>query len=843
MQHTINQVTADPGRESQSRNEYDLSIILNLHDEARYLRRTMRSLEDAAMFAQRDGSAIELVVVLDNPDPATRAWIDVYDFSYFDAHQVIVAANRSLGASRNGGVRAARGQYLATADGDDLVSYNMYAASLTSARADSNACIFVPEYMIGFGDESFVARHFGSEHLSPAVFFDTHPYCSRILASADLFRRLPYFEIQKGDGYAFEDWHFNCEALANGCSIAVSPGTILFYRKRHGSIMRWAAQSGSHTIPPSALFEPSTYKSLFERYETARKSRSASTSGRAPDLSADTPPEMLELVAAANTIEPAIAWENIRTGERRTNLGGYAPVGNAYLRAVEQLGERRFTDIVLVDGLARGGAEKFILDVAGSLQKLGTSKNVLVLSGTPLAAQTHQVSDNVTVLDLAKISRTSNSETIDILTLRLIQATSSGARIHLKSNEYSRSFLERFGKQLKDERVVYYYFTDFVSTVNNARMCHGFNFATVADFGAHISLIVSDHERNLRLLRATLDTHPASRLATIYAKTALIERLERQPQQRTGRLLWASRISQQKRPDLLVKIAERLASTNASISIDVFGLSEINLRPLKRSRNITYRGNFETFSELQPERYDGFIYTSSFDGLPNVLLEAMAHGLPVIAPDIGGISEAITNSTGLLVEDDVDDEVLAERYHQAINALYDADTGIESKLENARNLIRERHSEEAHMRRVSEVFSKDEPGSQTSLAAGGERAEAPRIAGGRQAAADRDAVRDGDSVTGDGACDERSGPDIAELETLLAERDALIWSLRRELQEQRARTLHYAKSVHAGRVEQVNVSRTRSTWRRIRTRLGLPRLGSLRRGLRAFAAVVFHDRP
>ena len=64
---------------------------------------------------------------------------------------------------------------------------------------------------------------------------------------------------------------------------------------------------------------------------------------------------------------------------------------------------------------------------------------------------------------------------------------------------------------------------------------------------------------------------------------------------------------------------------------------------------------------MQLADYDVFLYTSQVDGMPNVLLEATAAGLPIVASDDGGVSELIKNNkTGKLVDiDDIDEYITA----------------------------------------------------------------------------------------------------------------------------------------------------------------------------------------
>jgi glycosyltransferase involved in cell wall biosynthesis len=76
----------------------------------------------------------------------------------------------------------------------------------------------------------------------------------------------------------------------------------------------------------------------------------------------------------------------------------------------------------------------------------------------------------------------------------------------------------------------------------------------------------------------------------------------------------------------------------------------IKLTPL----NIQWRllgnlSNTEVRQYYENNLVDIFINTSESEGVPVSIMEAMSYGVPVIAPDIGGISELVSNENGCLL--------------------------------------------------------------------------------------------------------------------------------------------------------------------------------------------------
>lgn len=72
-----------------------------------------------------------------------------------------------------------------------------------------------------------------------------------------------------------------------------------------------------------------------------------------------------------------------------------------------------------------------------------------------------------------------------------------------------------------------------------------------------------------------------------------------------------------------------------------------------------------------PERYlpaaDVFLHAASSEGLPNALLEAMACGVPVVAPRIGGVLDAVSDGTEGVLFDGEDPAAIARAVRAALS--------------------------------------------------------------------------------------------------------------------------------------------------------------------------------
>jgi len=155
-----------------------------------------------------------------------------------------------------------------------------------------------------------------------------------------------------------------------------------------------------------------------------------------------------------------------------------------------------------------------------------------------------------------------------------------------------------------------------------------------------------------------------------------------------GGFVWAGRLDKDKRFGLLLDIA----TARPDLKFHVFGskvVSDVQNDPMTNAPpNVIYEGPFspETLSGFSI--YDALLFTSNWEGLPNLLLEAGSAGVPIIAPLVGGVGELITYKTGFPLPEGA----TTENYIDAIELVLSAPSQAEKKSHALKTLIGRRHS-------------------------------------------------------------------------------------------------------------------------------------------------------
>ena len=113
-------------------------------------------------------------------------------------------------------------------------------------------------------------------------------------------------------------------------------------------------------------------------------------------------------------------------------------------------------------------------------------------------------------------------------------------------------------------------------------------------------------------------------------------------------ILWASRLDHEKLPGLVYKIAALIPEAD----IHMFGSSVLNDDVLGTPpENVLIRGSFDGWPSIPNENFAALLFTSMWEGLPNVILEALGSGLPVIASNVGAIREVVREDCGILIDE------------------------------------------------------------------------------------------------------------------------------------------------------------------------------------------------
>ena len=688
-----------------------VSIVLNCHNEDSYLTSTLMSLEQAAALAVNNGYAVELISILDNPTELTERIVRSFKSDFFVKCRSYSVSYGSLGLSRNEGILKAEGEFILAADADDLISENYIVEAIKFARNSDVNCAFFPMYLYSFGLVNGITRYASSDYFSPCDIVSFHPFCSRIFISRKIIASILYSDVNPKSGFAFEDWDLNRRLIQLGIKLIPIPNTILFYRQREGSIMRTGANLPR--IPPSSDFlNPASFMSLY--YEYVRPKDFTKLAFWDPVNEVKNGPILRELLIMANRIDPTITIE-IEEQKRFLSLRNTDIVHSHWGYRLPFLfllsGVSKYDTVCILPWLEPGGGEKYILQILEQISSISKNNRTLVLAVETKGNNIwrDKLPENAIFLDYSAFtSDLSTDDSLSLLVTFLIAIAEKNATLHLKSCWVVEQLLNRYAKALS----TYYFIYSYLFCIPWRRYFNHWVLAEemverVRKHLPYVTAFISDNKSlPAEMLRLFGEVYKEKFNATIYAYCNAEAKLTNNLTfVKMKRLLWASRICSQKRVDLLPRIASRLEDLGVQVVIDIYGQVEEGIR-IKETSSLKYKGTFNTLSDVDLSLYSGFIYTSAYDGVPNIILETMANGLPVVSV-IGtrsAIHEVVSDTTAWPVVDDVDDDVLVQRYCSQIQNMLNNPEDAYTRVLAAQKLIKTQHSQEVHLESVKGLF-------------------------------------------------------------------------------------------------------------------------------------------
>lgn len=201
-----------------------VSIVIPCYRQAQYLPEAVLSV-----IMQRFTSW-EIIIVDDgSPDNTAEVAQRLIDAYPIYSIRLIRQTNQGPSASRNTGIRAARGEIIVTLDADDMIAPNLLAHTLP---------IFTAAPQIGFVYTD-VQRFGGEATRQYAEAFDIQ----RLKHNCTIFATAPFRRVawEAAGGFretralSYEDWEFWLRLVESGWQGAHVPEPLLLYRRNPGT--------------------------------------------------------------------------------------------------------------------------------------------------------------------------------------------------------------------------------------------------------------------------------------------------------------------------------------------------------------------------------------------------------------------------------------------------------------------------------------------------------------------------------------------------------------------------------------------------------------------------------
>ncbi len=449
-------------------------------------------------------------------------------------------------------------------------------------------------------------------------------------------------------------------------------------------------------LPPVIFPEPPVRETAKE--EKPLENICVSEAEKAPRI----PAWLMEEWRDIHTVEPQLFPEKWLTETIPAYLVPTSRIAEPYLELCGLYGED-VSHVFLVPWLVKGGADLVVINYVQSLTMQHLARNIAVISTLNVDSPwKERLPEQTRFIEFGKRYYWLSPEEQEKLLIRLLVQNAPKVIHNINSDLGYRIFV-KYGKALQETSKLYA--SSFCLDMTEEGRYAGYPVWYLPKCFDRLEALLSENHTHLEILEH-LYAFDRKKMYVHYQPAPPVPKQKQFDKQSLNKetfdILWAGRLDRQKRPDILIQIAEKCKTL--PFIFHVYGSTvldaDLYTKRFEALENIIYHGQFNGLPSIDVNNYDVFLYTSQWDGMPNVLLEAVSLGLPVIASDVGGIRELIVHEkTGFLISPYTDADVYAD----CLQHIFEHRSMLAEISDKAFQLLAERHSWEAFNKNIKKI--------------------------------------------------------------------------------------------------------------------------------------------
>lgn len=409
--------------------------------------------------------------------------------------------------------------------------------------------------------------------------------------------------------------------------------------------------------------------------------------------------EMVGLVAAAAKIDPEVG--SITGKERGIFSHWHNGEYSTFRRILQETSEAKPDSIVLVPFGKLGGADLVSAILAKELTQAG--RTLILRTDQSDWDRPDWYPSEAASIDISQELRSfADPPRALYLLLRKLDAR----QVWNVNSRLAFDMLAQYGERLGYQSKLYSYY--FCSDRDSNGIEVGYPIWYFANIFPHLTAAICDSSSLTLTLsqRYNLPNQLSRKLRTVYtpAQTVTVPNSltdiqeSRRNLRARPRILWAGRLDRQKRFDIVIALARDMPD----VDFEAWGKAVLDISPDLRDlpRNLRLHEPFTDYSQLPLKDCDGWLYTSEWDGIPTILIELGAMGMPIVASSVGGVPELVDQGTGwpVMPQDGV------RGYSTAIRAMLGEPMSRKNRAAELQRRVQSRHNANAFRKAIAELL-------------------------------------------------------------------------------------------------------------------------------------------